>query len=331
MKHFGKLQLIVILLICGVLWGYDNHIFSGARDVLKDTYIVDRSNILNALGNQIEIEKYEDSNTFYWKTDISNEKLLTICEEYDSTIDTHNITQTKKLELLINNNIGESNIGVCKITLFKEKKYSKILNLKTPTSNCKFNPSTDYFSCLHHEKDIIVYNGNTGEEISRYTYIGGGPGSNFEKMEWMSDHELALYDDGWKSSYENNILRMNVNTGEVTEVCDSNVSNHLREGVLKEYSNPEDITCSDTSEFEALFGSKKWPVSNLFPSAGPADDRFYFYSRWIDSTGIYNGKEWTEGYDRKTGDTFYVSTNDSVLKGIFGDLFIVDWFGWSWF
>ncbi|MBU0458519.1 hypothetical protein KKF03_03660, partial [Patescibacteria group bacterium] len=157
------------------------------------------------------------------------------------------------------------------------------------------------------------------------------PRANFEKMEWMSDHELALYDDGWKSSYENNILRMDVNTGVITEVCDSNVSSHLREGVIKENSSPEDITCSDTSEFEALFGSKEWPVSNLLPSAGPADDRFYFYTRWIQARLIYNGKEWTEGYDRITRDTFYVSTNKSPLKEIFGDLFIVDWFGWSWF
>ncbi|MBU0458848.1 hypothetical protein KJ652_04970 [Patescibacteria group bacterium] len=330
MKHFGKLQLIVILLICGILWGYDNNVFSGNRSILEDTYVIGRFGIINGNGNYIHLDKYNISNTLYWKTDVSDKQLLSICEEYDYKTDLSDKTQEEKYNILSVGDAPKTNINVCKIDFKNNKGYIKLTELSYPTYECKFSSYLQYFSCLQ-DKDIVIFKTESGVEVSRYTNTSTAPRANFEKMEWMSDHELALYDDTWKASYENNILRMDVNTGEVTEVCDSNVSSLLWEGVIERNAKVEDITCRDTPEFEALFGSKEWPVSNLLPSAGPADDRFYFYTRWIDATGIYNGKEWTEGYDRKTGDTFYVSTNDSVLKGIFGDLFIVDWFGWSWF
>ena len=196
--------------------------------------------------------------------------------------------------------------------------------------DCRFAPSTNKAVCLQR-KDIIIFDIATNIEVLRYTFKGGSPEANFDKMEWISDDEIAFYLRLITASdYDKNILSLNINTGKITEVCHTDfMSKTFSNAVLDNKYSVDDIACSDLPEFEALFGSKEWPVKHLLPSAGPAEDRFYFYKNYSEVPWPY-GKSWIEGYDKETGNKFYVATVDSILKSIFGDSFIVDWFGWSW-
>jgi len=301
-----------------------------SRKDLQDTYIITRVGLRNGLGEYFKNPLHKPILSEFARWDILNGTILatqfsweksTYAHVHTSNVISRNNWILDSYELVIintdNNNIHEiAKLGT---------------TVETGTAgNCRLSPDTHKASCLQG-KGIVVFDIESGNELLRETYKGGVL-HNFDKLEWISDDEIVLLENRFAGDYEKNILRLNVNTGELKEVCDTNIIWRFKNGVLDSRYPIDSITCSDLPEFAALYGSKEWPVDSKLPSASPAGDRFYFYPRWIPEDGfLYPGKTWIEGYDRETGNKFYVATVDSILKSIFGDIFIVDWFGWSWF
>ncbi|MBU2213123.1 hypothetical protein KJ996_00605 [Patescibacteria group bacterium] len=335
MKLLKKKRLILLLLLAGVIGlfiSYDNCFFCANRELIKNSFVL-HSKIYNGIGEEITYnEYYEHPDAIYFKQDISdNLTIISSCHKYDTNaLSIHDRERaTNKVDLLTSSKVPRKWTGICKIELNTQSpSYSIITDTNNrSTFNCRWSKDGDKVACLQHEKDTVVYDAKSGNEILRYT--NKNKYGNFERMEWLSNDELVLFEDA-AGKYKTNILSLDINTEEITEVCNTNIK--FYNGTLWPGVKTEDISCSNLPEFAALFGSQEWPVEKILRSSGPAEDRFYFYSRWKGSNNLlYIGKSWIEGYDRKTGDTFYVKTIKSHLKSIFGDIFIVDWFGWSWF
>ena len=326
-----KKRTIALLLLCGAVGAmvlYDKGAFLPSRKELHNTYIVNKYGLFNGLGQYIPNPLYKPIASEFHSWDITGSSVL--ATQFSWKKSTYMYVNTHD-NLSKNNWIMDS---YKLVTLrIDNNHFHEITALGTTTKTgsvggCRLSPLVNMAACFQG-KDAVVFDVKTGAEIQRHTYPGGDPGSNFEKMEWLSEGELALLDDSFGGVFEKNIQRLNVLTGEIIPVCDTDARSHMESGVLKRGHKGEDIHCSDLPEYAVLFGSREWPVQEKYPSDGPVGDRFYFYPRWIPGPWLYPGKTWIEGYDRETGDTFYVATVDSILKSIFGDSFIVDWFGWS--
>jgi len=315
----------------GSLGFYDLGTFLPGRSSLKHTYILTRVGLRNGLGDYFKDPLYKPIISEFARWDISSESMLATKFSWEES--TYEYVHSSNI-ISQNDWIMDSYSLV--IINTNNNKVREIAKLGTTVEtggvhDCRFAPSTNKAVCLQR-KDIIIFDAETNKEVLRYTFKGGHIGSNFDKMEWMSENEIALYRHQLKTSdYNKNILKLNINTGEVTEICHTDfISKTFSSAVLDKKYSADEVACSDLPEFEALFGSKEWPVRHLLSSAGPAEDRFYFYKNYREAPWPY-GKSWIEGYDRETGNKFYVATVDSIFKSIFGDSFIVDWFGWSWF
>jgi hypothetical protein len=104
------------------------------------------------------------------------------------------------------------------------------------------------------------------------------------------------------------LLRLDVETGDVTEVCQANFEKFFRyyerPASLPEVPKP---TCLDTPEGRALFGSPEHPTRRLITRS--PSGRLYFYHVFLD--GVFIRRGWIEGYDTVTKRRWKVVTTQS--------------------
>ena len=147
-------------------------------------------------------------------------------------------------------------------------------------------------------------------------------------MTWTSNNTIALLSKGTGSrktidlglidgrTFEKNqdaVLRITLNETTTQQknidqklVCEGFIQSGFHAGVFYYDGKQikEDIPCIDTPELQSMFGSKEWPVTWMYQSSNTSG-RFYFYLRYKE---VFEGiaKKWIEGYDKVTGDTFFV-------------------------
>lgn len=179
----------------------------------------------------------------------------------------------------------------------------------------------------NHGKYFVVLDIDSGKDFVR---IPTTP----DRIAWLSNNEIALLSGGTGTRKATDLLLVDGSYVESDQdevffiklsekegagfekklICEEFIDTVFHAGIFHYKERyQEELPCIETKELSALFGSKEWPVTWIYQSN--VDDRFYFYLRYKE---IFEGlsKNWIEGYDRETGNTFFVYK----LGGYFEDL-----------
>ncbi|HLC75957.1 MAG TPA: hypothetical protein VJB82_02455 [Candidatus Peribacterales bacterium] len=213
---------------------------------------------------------------------------------------------------------------------------SKIQGYKYDTTHIDdvigyFNWSPDGTKlAFFNEKDFVIYDFINFRDIIRIPTINSSRLG--DRTYWLSNNEVALLSSGMGtkrkidlglidgSTFEKNqdLVSRIVLSDQKTEVvnqfvCEGFIQPVFHEGVFyyKDKQINEIIPCIKTLELQSIFGSEEWPITWLYQSSN-SSGRFYFYLRYKE---IFEGisKKWIEGYDKVTGNTFFVNKLSGYL------------------
>jgi len=173
-------------------------------------------------------------------------------------------------------------------------------------------------------KDFVIYDFIHSRDIIRIPTINSARLT--DRAVWLSNSDIALLSIGMGNkkkidlglidgrTVEKNqdvVSRISLSEKKPTEainqfVCEGFIETGFHAGIFyyDGKQTQETIPCIDTPELQSIFGSKEWPVTWMYQSSYTSD-RFYFYLRYKE---IFEGisKKWIEGYDKVTGNIFFV-------------------------
>jgi len=230
-------------------------------------------------------------------------------------------------EIYIYNYNTQENIMIKKKTFDSKMQHYKYGTTYIDDRIGYFNWSPDGTKLAFFDgKDFVIHDLETSTDIARIPTTQSA--RLLDRMTWISNNTIALLSRGTgsskkvdlglidKSTFEKNqdavfLITLNEKTTQLKImdqklVCEGFIQPIFHAGIFyydgKEIK--EDIPCIDTPELQSMFGSKEWPITWMYQSSNTSG-RFYFYRRYNE---IFEGiaKTWIEGYDKVTGDTFFV-------------------------